>query len=244
MKGQPCFGQLLAAQRCLLRSWTLLGVTLGIVALPLAAAWLAAVRILTPGQLLAAYQQLDERLLPLWALVAAGIVWGEADTPHRQLLLTWPAWSWKLVLAKALAVGLGYALLAGVAAVGLPALYVRATGVALPVHALPPTLLLWRAILPAAVLVGATGLGCALGSPWAGLAVGSALWLANLLGGGASLLDRYTAGALNLFAWTRGSCLALGQANVHTALAALILHAAALSAPRAARCSLWRWLPG
>lgn len=227
MKTAIRFFRLLAAQFLWLRSRMPLVMVLLLALLPPAMVRLAHAGIISYGQLLSGLLQFDERFLPLWALVAGSIVWGDAEPGHRPLLFPWPVRSWELLLTKTLAAGLCYALLAGIAASALPALFTQATGQAgLP---LPPGHDWFvRALLPGLVLMALAAAGSALGSPWLGLALGGSLWLCNLHDGGGFWLDRHTAGALNLFAWTRGSHNALAQVNVHTALVILALHAVAL----------------
>jgi hypothetical protein len=101
--------------------------------------------------------------------------------------------------------------------------------------ALPGGLLFVRALLPGTALLALAGTGGALGGPWLGVALGAGLWFLNLLDPTALWLDRATAGALHLFALTRGSATAPGPANRHQAVAALALLVAALEAPAAAR---------
>jgi hypothetical protein len=238
VRGQErCRGQLLrliAAQRHWLCSPTPLIVALGLVALPVGLAWLARARVLSADQLGAGLLQHSERYLPLWALLAGSVVWSDAEAEHRPFLFAWPVRAWELALAKLAAVALGYSLLAGAAALGLPALYAWATGEPMPA-ALPVGLLLVRTLLPAAMLLALAGIGGALGSPPAGLIAGAALWFPNLLDLTALWLDRHSAGLLNLFAWTRGSAVALDTLNQRQALVALGLGIAALLAPALGR---------
>lgn len=212
-----------------------MALTLGMVALPLALVWLARAQILTPSQLFNGMLHCDERYLPLWTLVATSAVWADGEPAHRPLLFAWPVRLWALALAKLAAVGLAYAVLAGAAALGLPALYAWAVRASTP--ALPSGLLFLRALLPAAVLVALAGAGGALGGPWAGLGLGAALWFLNLLDPTALWLDQASTGALNLFALTRGSTTALEAVNWRQALAALALSGAALLAPNLVRRS-------
>lgn len=237
------FLHLVASQRRWLCSPTPLVLALGLAALPIGLAWLAHAQVLTAEQLLRGLLQCDERYLPLWALVAGSAAWSDAEAEHRPLLFAWPVRAWELALAKLAAVGLGYALLAGVAALGLPALFTQATGEGFP-SAISVGLLLLRSLLPGALLVALAGIGGALGSPWAGLALGAALWFLNLLEPTATWLDGHTAGALHLFAWTRGSSVSLQVLNERQAIAALGLGGLALVAAGAARLLWQRWRPG
>ncbi len=233
--------RLMAAQGHWLCSPAPLALLLGLAALPVGLAWLARAQVLAAEQLLSGLLQVAERYLPLWALVAGSVAWTDAEAEHRPLLFAWPVRSWELALAKLAAVALGYSLLAGAAAVGLPALYTWAAGE--PLRTFP---LLVRTLLPAAMLLALAGIGGALGSPTAGLAVGAALWFPNLLDLTALWLDRNTAGVLNLFAWTRGSACPLETLNPRQALVALGLGGAAVLAPALARLfAQRRWrLPG
>ncbi len=225
--------RLLAAQSRWLCAPTPLVLALGLAALPCALAWLVRVQVLTGEQLATGLLHCDERYLPLWALVAASAVWADAEPQHRPLLFSWPVRGWTLALSKGAAVGLAYTLLAGAAALGLPALYEWAVGG--QAAALPAGPLCVRAALPGALLLALAGTGGALGGPWAALALGAALWFLNLLDPTAVWLDQATAGALNLFTLTRGSVATLPQANLRQALVALALSGLALAAPDAAR---------
>lgn len=237
------FLHLAAAQRRWLCGATSLVLVPGLAALPIGLAWLARAQILTAEHLLRGLLQCDERYLPLWALVAGSVAWSDAEAEHRPLLFAWPVRAWELALAKLVAVGLGYFLLAGAAALGLPALFTQATGEGFP-SAVPAGLLLQRALLPGALLLALAGTGGALGSPSAGLALGAALWFLNLLEPTAFWLDRHTAGALHLFAWTRGSTASLQALNLRQAIAALGLGGVALVAAGAARLLRQRWRTG
>jgi hypothetical protein len=225
--------RLFTAQHRWLGTPAVIALALGLAALPLALAWLARAQILTTGQLLTGLLHVAERYLPLWALVAGGALWADAEPEHRPLLLTWPLRSWTLALAKLAAAGLAYALLAGGAALGLPALFAHAAGGSAP--APPGGLLFIRALLPGLTLLALASIGGAPGGPWAGTGLGAALWFANLLEPSSAWLDSATAGLFNLFALTRGSAVALEVLNRHQALAALALLALALGAPGLAR---------
>lgn len=235
--------RLITAQRRWLCSPVSVALALGLAVLPIGLAWLARARVLAADQLLSGLLQYAERYLPLWALFAGSMAWSDAEAEHRPLLFTWPVRAWELALAKLAAVALGYSLLAGAAALSLTACYTWAMGEPLPA-ALPAGTLLVRTFIPAAMLLALAGIGGALGSPPAGLAVGAALWFPNLLELTALWLDRHTAGMLNLFAWTRGSTVPLEVLNQRQALVVLGLVGAALLAPVLARRLVQRWRVG
>ena len=198
------FLRLLTAQGLWLRGWMGPLLALGLLALALAAAWLERRGILGTGD------------LPLWALVAGSVVWSDAEPHQRPLLLSWPVRSWELGLAKALAVGLVYALMAATGAICLSALMARAGG------SLPGSLVFLRALLSGALLLGLASVGCALSAPGVGLVLGATWWFLNMLAESALWLDAHTHGALHLLAWTRGGHWPLDEANKATALVALV----------------------
>lgn len=240
MKGQRAKpAALFAAQFRWLRTPAPIALALGLAALPLAMARLFHAQILSSGQFLRALLHVDERCLPLWALVAASAVWADAEPEHRPLLFAWPVHGWALALAKLGAAGLAYALLAGAAALGLPLLFAVTTGS--EPSALPGQLLFVRALLPGVALVALAGTGGALGGPWLGVGVGAGLWFLNLLDPTALWLDHATEGALHLFALTRGSTTDLRLANQRQAVASLALLVAALLAPAAGRRVARHW---
>ena len=210
------FLRLLTAQGLWLRGWMGPLLALGLLALALAAAWLERRGILGTEELYVTYQQWAECYLPLWALVAGSVVWSDAEPHQRPLLLSWPVRSWELGLAKALAVGLVYALMAATGAICLSALMARAGG------SLPGSLVFLRALLSGALLLGLASVGCALSAPGVGLVLGATWWFLNMLAESALWLDAHTHGALHLLAWTRGGHWPLDEANKATALVALV----------------------
>ena len=223
------FLRLLAAQGLWLRNWPVVLLALGFAVLPLAVRWLGQTGALTLAGQYKAYQGLAECYLPLWALVAGAVVWSDAEPCHRPLLFPWPMPSCELALAKLLAVGIVYTLMAGVGALYLPALMARAGG------QLSGGLVFLRALLSGSLLLALAALGSALSMPWVGMALWAALWFANLEAGTALWLDAHTRGALHLLAWVRGSHWPLAQVNVAAALAALGLLGVALAALGVAR---------
>lgn len=235
MKAAARLPRLVVAQFIWLRGWTPAAMALGLGALPLGAMWLVHRGIMTPAQLPSVLRQIDERFLPLWALVAASLTWSDAESGHRPLLHALPVRAWEMALSKMLAASLGYAALATAMAAALRGLLPTVLEGEVAARALPYDLLLLRSLLPAAVLVALAAIGGAFGSAWAGLLLGGSLWLLNLLDASGLWLDQVTAGTLNLFGWTRGSRVLLEVVNLRQAVVALVLHGLALWAPGMAR---------
>lgn len=244
--------RLVAAQGVWLRDPLLLVATGALIALPLA---LAALHARTgAGSLASQLIQFDERVLPLWVLVAVPRLWSDGQPPHRELLLSWPATAWEIVASKVVAALWPFVALCGLTAWELPHLYRWATGV--PVSALGDGpgflsfhLLFSRPLAVGALLLAFVTVGGMCGVPWAGVTVAALIWLVNAMSV-APWVDALAGGALNLFAWSGGTAHELSAVTLRTLAAGGTLLALATMAWGTARDAgfeglreaAWRWV--
>lgn len=167
------------AQRFLLRSKLLMVITVVIMLWPLVQ---AAVHVRAGGlgnllNLMLIYAQL---VLPLWVLVAAGLIWRDAEALQRPLLLSSSPDITFIVASKFTALLLPFLGLALLVEWGFPHLYTWAGGtltggsVAWP---LAPGVLGLRALAAALLFAALGSAGGSLGFTWAGVMAGTVIWL-------------------------------------------------------------------
>lgn len=201
------------------------------------------------GQLISGLIQLDERFLPLGALLLAAGAWQEAEGGHRALWRTWPLGAAEAVASKSAAWLLAYLPAAMAAAVAYPWLAgallaggdpasagrgrVQTATLAVPVEDF-----LWRALAPALLLGALVSLGGALGSVWAGTGAGFLLWLANVQDGEA--IRRVTCGGLHLFTWSQPGTACSWQGGWSLADFSLLQIGVGLLILTVAGLGLWR----
>jgi len=198
--GRTPFLREVVAYRPFLHSRLLLLLSLTVLATPLL---LTALYVRAGlGNLLALLIHFQERILPLWVLVAAVLIWADLDPAHRPIALAWPVKRWRLVASRTAVVLVLYLLLVLLWTWGLPRLYVQATGV--PVSALvqgdlAPETLFSRALAVGLFYMGVVSAAGSAGRRWVGLTVAGAIGLLSSMG---SLLDGVAGGSLYLCAWS------------------------------------------
>jgi len=197
------FLRLTMVQRFFLRDWVLLVFTLVVIAWPIIEAVLYAGAGL--GNLLGLMIQYVEMILPLWALVAGGLIWKDADYLHRPLLLSSSQNIAFVVACKLAAVLIPFLGLVLLAEWQLPRLFRWAIETSWGTTAtwpFVPGLLSLRAMSVAIVFAALGTAGGISGFAWVGVTAGAVVWLLKVIPG-VPWLKAESGGAFNLFALSR-----------------------------------------
>lgn len=197
------FVRLTISQALFLREWVLLALTLVVIAWPILDAVLYAWAGL--GNLLTLMVQYVEMILPLWALVAGGLIWKDADYLHRPLLFSWSQDIAFVIVSKLAAVLIPFLGLVLLAEWELPRLYKCAIGTywgSTTTWPFAPGVLSLRAMSVATVFAALGTAGGTSGFAWVGVTAGAVVWLLNVIPE-VSWLKAESGAAFDLFALTR-----------------------------------------
>ncbi|HHW19394.1 MAG TPA: hypothetical protein GXX30_10995 [Firmicutes bacterium] len=198
------FVRLTIMQTLFLRDWVLMAFTLVLIAWPIIEAFLHAWAGL--GNLLSLMIQYVEMILPLWALVASGLIWKDADYLHRPLLLSSSQNIAFILACKLAAVLIPFLGLVLLAEWELPRLYrwaIETSWGTATTWPFAPGLLSSRAMSVAIVFAALGTAGGISGFAWVGVTAGAVVWLLNVIRG-VPWLKAESGGAFDLFALSRG----------------------------------------